>query len=129
MEEMEKIMTYQEIIEIIAEKFMRWHKQGDKEYPYYWVQKVPPATFVVMDGHSGSFSRSFNPLTDPAACALVLDEIERRGWDWMWDCNKRFDDMPYGFSVVVEAQVIGEWADSRYRAVCLAALLALGVEA
>jgi len=112
-------MTDHEIIEAIAEKFMGWQERvalGTRMWQTKPESRLPWIPCV-----------QFDPLHDPAACTLILDEIERRGWDWTWDCNKRFDDMPYGFSVVVDAQAIGEWADNRYRAVCLAVLRALEV--
>lgn len=114
--------------EIIAEKFMEWRKEnvGTKMVPaYFWVNG------------SGEWQRAvhnFDPLHDPSACALILDELERRGWSWRED-YKVFPynaAAPHTFSVWIgnkQIQTDGyAWADTRYRAVCLAVLRALGVE-
>jgi hypothetical protein len=67
--------------------------------------------------------------TDAWACALVLDEIERRGWIWAMCLTKRAD-ATHKYLVEIwtpkRYYIVGE--DTRYRAVALAALRAVGVE-
>lgn len=68
--------------------------------------------------------------TDPAACMQVMREIERRGWGW--DISNAADvPNPYASACVYAGRrgyrLSGE-QDSWPRALCLAALAAVGAE-
>ena len=66
-------MTDKEIIEKLATEFMGWHSVNTQ-----WINADNEV--VARD----TARDTWNPLVNPYACALVLDELERRGWCWEW---------------------------------------------
>lgn len=113
-------MTDLEIIEKLATEFFGWRLGDSVRDRKVWITKRDerPISIPLDD---------FDPLHDPAACALVLDELERRGWCWEW----RRDPIPevrrYDFVIVGHDHPgYAVSMDNRYRAVCLAVLAAIG---
>ena len=60
-------MTDKEIIEKLATEFMGWR-----------IGTILDEKMWIRDNDHAIPLPDFDPLHDPAACALVLDEIERR---------------------------------------------------
>jgi hypothetical protein len=119
-------MIDREIIEKIATDFMGWQ--------YLPITERKPRRVTVwfwrLDGTMrvrGSVNcQNFDPLNDPAAVALVLDEIERLGFRWEWGYYDWGDHLDYMFRLWNEDGAEGEGiSDARYRAVCLAVLAAV----
>lgn len=125
-------MTDQEIVEALAIHLMGWQFTDDDQVIGEHARQDAADTvwFRRADGSIGVVGlvtmHTFNPLADPAACALVLDEVERQGWGWA----ARYKAMPYNvetpytFILWDTENPPAHWsseADSRFRAVCLAA--------
>jgi len=120
-------MTDQEIIEWLAE-FMGWQFTDDKQiiglYSFegitgtVWFRRANDTI-----GVTGAITyHDFNPLNDPAACALVKAELRRRKW-WYRLTNTNHPIEPIEFRVIPKRSVIGHtYADTEERAVCLAVL-------
>lgn len=116
-------MSDREIIEALAEKLMAWKPQYDVD------------SIVLWESDDLVISGDWNPLADPAACALVLDEIEQRGWTWeaSYKLDPYYEESPFAFLIWIGNDTIRPAsgyaeANNRYRAVCLAALRAVEVE-
>lgn len=85
---------------------------------------IQSGVWICEPAYHGGDVCQWEPLhftTNPSACSLVLDEIERRGWKWVWrrswDC--------YKFAIVRHRLgLISAKSSNRYEAVCLAALQA-----
>jgi len=119
-------MTDREIDALIAEKFIggcEWSEQDGKRFLL-----TPSGYTLAVDYGNGDIQgKLLNYSTDPTACALILDEIERRGWGWDWEYPWQAERGDYQFRIRGKDYVLVSDAN-RYRAVCLAALRALGVE-
>jgi hypothetical protein len=90
---------------------------------------LPPKPNWVWVSESGKIQHPvslFEPSSDPVYCALVLDEIERRGWLWTW---KRIIGGGAGFEIITRSgKTFFATNLNRYRAVCEAALQAAEAE-
>jgi hypothetical protein len=120
-------MTDREIIEKIATDFMDWQ--------YLPITERKPRGVTVwfwrLDGTMrvrGSVNcQNFDPLHDLAACALVLDEIERQEFSWEWGYYDWGDHLDYIFRLWDENGAGGKGvSDDRCRVVCTAVLEAVG---
>ena len=126
-------MTDLEIIEKLATEFMGWRFTDDVQVigEHSHADITTTVWFRRPDENVGVAGvitcHDFDPLHDPAACALVLDELERREWCWEW----RRDPIPevrrYDFVIVGHDHPgYAVSMENRYRTVCLAVLLAIG---
>jgi hypothetical protein len=108
-------MDNRELDRAIAEKFLGWHN----------IQWESVGNNQVLRGwQSPSYTaRTGIPYysNDPRACSLVLDEIERKGWHWVW----RKSWVNWKFAIIKVGKSARAASDNRYRAVCLAALKAI----
>jgi hypothetical protein len=108
-------MTDDEITERLATDLLGWRPvSADLRLPG-WLR--PDSVRV--------WRRDFAPLTDARACALVLDEIERRGWRRVM---LGVGQANHFYIRNGNDRVLG-WAESNswMRALCVAALRAVGV--
>ena len=120
-------MIDREIIDMLAKEFMGWDTKAwrdETDGGYQWVD-IEGNYVAKYSPYEDDPRWTWNPLVDPAACALVLDELERREWCWEW----RRDPIPevrrYDFIIVGHDHPgYAVSMDNRYRAVCLAILKA-----
>lgn len=104
-------MDNRELDARVAREFFEWSKTEDD----WWIDG---------DGNFQEFVAEFHPSYDPKANALVLDEMERRGWYWQWF----YDWDRYVFiifdrpTVKVREIARSSICDNRYQAVCEAVL-------
>jgi hypothetical protein len=96
-----------ELDRAIAEKFLGW-----RLYNNWWVNGT---TLIAVS--------DFRPTKKPSSCETVLDEIERRGWLWIWN---RILGGGAGFEIITEAGKTFFAIDhNRYRAMCEAVMGAI----
>jgi hypothetical protein len=117
-------MNNHEIDRAIAKKFLSWHQEN-------MGTELPPKPHWVWVSESGKKQypvNLFEPSSDPAYCALVLDEIERRGWVWKWVSHSAAWSYSYDFRIYDGIRAFVASSDNRYRAVCEAALQAAEAE-
>ncbi len=127
-------MTDLEIIEKLAKEFMVWEFTDDVQVigEHSLADITTTVWFRRPDGSVGVVGAvtypNFDPLHDPAACALILDELERQEFKWEWECFPWLGALEYSFGCWSEDGEGGGHAeaDNRYRAVCLAVLGAIG---
>ena len=132
---LENDMTDLEIIEKLAE-FMGWQFTNDIQIIGEH-SRMDITTTVWFRRENGSIGiagavtcHDFNPLHDPVACALVLDEIERRRWKYELHYVPSWGvpgDKAWYFVELLGLdfdQRIRADSDNRYRTVCLAVLAA-----
>jgi hypothetical protein len=117
-------MTDQEIIKAIAAHLMGWH-----------IGTILDEQMWVRDGDHAIPIADFDPLTDPAACASVLNEIERRGWSYTMKYSARPPSHPFHRRYIFDIfcpnlgmKCFSVRDGDRHRAICLAALKALGID-
>jgi len=125
-------VTDREIIEKLATEFLGWQFTDDVEViGEHVIMGCTSTIWYRRDNGSIGITGAvtchiFDPLHDPAACALVLDEIERRGWIYVIRYgNGKFSCHIIGWG----GTGIGFQGDveTEERAVCLAAAEACGV--
>ena len=125
-------MTDKEIIEKLVTEFMGWKFTDDVQVigEHSHADITTTVWFRRPDenvGVAGAITcHDFDPLHDPAACALVLDELERREFKWEWECFPWPGFLDYSFRYWNWSEEGGGHADADncYRAVCLAVLKA-----
>jgi hypothetical protein len=113
-------MDNRELDKAIAEKFFNLSIEHDFYPPGDEVQFCRRCSAEY--GDTGPCARRYS--SDPLACSLVLDEIERRGWSWKWVHNS---DWFHSFDFFLHDGTSEFMADSdnRYRAVCEAVMGAI----
>lgn len=119
-------MTDREIIDMLAKEFMGWDTKAwrdETDGGYQWVD-IEGNYVAKYSPYEDDPRWTWNPLVDPAACALVLDEIERREFKWDWEYFPWPCSLDYSFWYWNEEGGGQGDADNRYRAVCLAVLKA-----
>lgn len=128
-------MTDAEIVQVIAEKVMGWHEQtfpksimpswkgwaDDKNVCQAWAEDDPG--YDIGD-------EAWNPLTSDADACAVLDRMMELGWPYALgnNCVVKGHEHYCHFWLNKEFKSVKVHADSRQRAICLAALKAVGVK-
>lgn len=113
-------MTDREIDVLVAEKVMGWKQ-------VYWIGSSYRETYCKHVDASGKevAGSIWPPSTNPAACQMVKDKISEYGYYW------RIERTPSGKITVAiwgNGNVTTVRGDNEFRAICLAALRAKGVE-
>lgn len=119
-------LTDREIVIAVAEKVMGWTVASSMRHAHSLLHLTEYPDGLYRNYPNGT-RRLWNPLTDPAAWDRVLDRMAELGWLWL--VRKT---VSHGFQVdfwkLKGADVLLnaiEHADTKGRAICLAALKAV----